>query len=197
MKQQFKGLDKLMRQIDTFGVDAQRMTKAIVQSTATEVVTKAKRLAPKNLGKLAQSIGKEEENQGFVARIFAGEYYAPFVEFGIGAKVKVPTELKSMALKYKGKGRGNFEDFLRAIMDWVRQRGITGTYSVKTRRRTGGRASQDDQDRKVAWLICMSILRKGIAPQPFLYPPYVEGRRKMITTLKKQAAELVKKYNAK
>lgn len=195
MSKQFTGMAKLMRQIDSFGADAQRMTKAIVQSTATEVVTKAKRLAPKNLGKLAQSIGKEEESQGFVARIFASAYHAPFVEFGIGAKVRVPPELASMALKYKGKGRGSFDQFLQAIMDWVRQKGITGTYSVKTRKRSGSRSSQDDQDKRVAWLICMSILRKGIAPQPFLYPAYVEGRRKLITTLKKQAAELVRKYN--
>lgn len=178
MKSKITGLDKLIRQLEQLGVEGTQMAKAVVQSTADSVVEQAKRNAPANLGKLRQSIGKAEEAQGFVARVFVAEKYAIYVEVGTGTHVQVPAELQSIAIQYKGKGGGSFEEFLQAIKDWVKQKGI-------------------GDPEKIAYPIAMSILRKGIRPQPFLYPAYVEGRKKLVVTMKKALSVLVKKYNSK
>lgn len=178
MKSRVNGLNKLLKQIDELGAEANKMAVAVVQSTADGVVTQAKRNAPANLGKLRQSIGKTEEKGGFQAKIFAGEKYAPYIEFGTGTYVSVPPELQSLALQFKGKGSGSFEAFLQAIKDWVRQKGI-------------------GDPEKIAYPIAMSILRKGIRPQPFIYPAFVEGRKKLTVTMRKAYHALVKKYNAK
>lgn len=176
MKSQLTGLNKVVSQLNQFGVEGERLAKAIVQSTADKVVLDAKRLAPANLGKLRQSIGKESEMNGFVARIFAGERYAPYVEFGTGTYVQVPAELQAIAIQYKGKGTGSFEQFLQAIRDWCRNKGIP---------------------EEAAYPIAMSILRKGVRPQPFLYPAYVQGRKELIITMRKGLNSLVNKYNRK
>ena len=49
----------------------------------------------------------------------------------------------------ENKGKGNFEDGLESIKDWCRKKGI---------------------DVKLAYVIFVNILNKGIEPQPFLYP---------------------------
>lgn len=176
MKSQLTGLNKVVSQLNDFGKEGERMAKNIVQTTADRVVTQAKQLAPKNLSKLAQSIGKEQEMQGFVAKIFVGVSYAIYVEVGTGTYVQVPAELQSIALQYKGKGTGSFEQFLKAIRDWCRNKGIP---------------------EQAAYPIAMSILRKGIRPQPFLYPAYVEGRKRLLIDMKKGLNVLVNKYNKK
>lgn len=176
MKSKVTGLNKVVRQLNDFGQEGERMAKAIVQSTADRVVLEAKRLAPANLGKLRQSIGKEEEAKGFVARIYAGERYSAYVEFGTGTYVNVPSELQALAIQYKGQKNGNFEQFLQAIRDWCRNKGI---------------------EEKASWVIAMSILRKGVRPQPFLYPAYVEGRKRLIQDIRKGLNVLVNKYNRK
>jgi hypothetical protein len=66
----------------------------------------AKQSAPANFGKLGQSIKAVQESPlnwtveagGVIAP------YAPFVEFGTGGLVNVPTELKEQAIKFKGRG---------------------------------------------------------------------------------------------
>jgi len=47
--------------------------------------------------------------------------------------------------------------------------GLTGTYSVKTRRRTGNKLNQFAEDYSAAWPIAMSILKNGVSPHPFFF----------------------------
>ena len=58
---------------------------------------------------------------------------------------------------------------LRAIVNWVKRKGITGTYSVNTRRRTGSKINQIAEDYSSAWPIAMSILKHGVRPHPFFF----------------------------
>ena len=66
------------------------------------------------------------------------------------------------------------------ITEWVRRKGlgtgfagpigVTGTYSVKSRRRTGSKDVQAQQNKQAAYAIALKILREGIPAQPYLYP---------------------------
>jgi HK97 gp10 family phage protein len=170
-------ISKLLKQIDDFGEDAQRLSVAITNSTAESIVADAKIRAPVNYGQLRQSIGNTTARVGFNRSfVFANAPYSPFVEFGTGARVKVPKGFEQLASQFKGRQSGNFDTFLDSIRDWCKKKGI---------------------DEKLAYVIAVSILRKGITPQPFLIPAYLIGAntygKKLVTALDRET----KKYNAK
>ena len=92
---------------------------------------------------------------------------------------------KSYAATFKGKGGGSIDEMLMNIIDWVKSKQLSGTYSVKTQRRTGAKAARNFEDAEVAYPIALAILRKGIKAQPYLYPAYVEATDNLIKKLQK------------
>jgi hypothetical protein len=64
---------------------------------------------------------------------------------------------------------------ISALIDWVHHKGLTGTYSVKTNRRTGGKANIASEDEQMAFVIARSISRKGTRPVPHLFPGIQAG----------------------
>lgn len=98
-------IGKLLKQIDSFGIDAQRLAVAITNATADEIVSNAKQKAPVDLGQLRQSIGKTTASVGYNrSLIFANTPYAAFVEFGTGGSVSIPKGFEQLAIRFKGKG---------------------------------------------------------------------------------------------
>lgn len=96
--------------------------------------------------------------------------HSPFMEFGTGAKVNIPTGYEDYAAEFKGKKYGGgFDAFFLAILDWVHRKGISGTYSVKSHRRTGSKGTQFQEDYNVAFLIALKILKVGVTPHPFFF----------------------------
>ena len=98
-------IGKLLKQIDAFGEDAQRLSVAVTNTTADGIVSNAKQKVVVDLGQLRQSIGKTNasigNNRSF---IFASAPYAAYVEFGTGGTVSVPKGFEGIAIKFKGKG---------------------------------------------------------------------------------------------
>lgn len=142
----------------------------------------------------SQTVVPIDKGQYVGYRVVNTAPYAPYVEFGTGSKVDVPAEWKTYARQFKGRGGGgNSHDFLLSIAQWVRAKGITGRYSVKTRRRLGSKSSQEQEDMAVAYPIFLSIMRNGSRPHPFLYPAYVTGVKKIIQDVKQAIAAAVKK----
>lgn len=88
--------------------------------------------------------------------------------------VNIGTPLKYGA--YVEFGTGPHFPPIAPIIAWVHQRGlsadtaITGTYSIKTHKRTGGAKTVAKQDEELAFLIARAISRRGTKPQPHLYP---------------------------
>jgi len=98
-------ISKLLKQIDSFGVDAERLAVAITNATAEDMVTDAKLKAPVDLNQLRLSIGKTTARVGFNKSIFfANAPYSAYVEFGTGGKVRIPKGFDELAARYKGKG---------------------------------------------------------------------------------------------
>jgi hypothetical protein len=97
--------------------------------------------------------------------------YAPYLEFGTGGKVDTQG-YGEFANTFKGKTNGTFDEMIKALVLWVKRKGLVGTYSIKTQKRTGNRKVQSKENDAAAYAIALSILRKGIRPQPYLIPAY-------------------------
>jgi len=102
-------ISNLLKQIDSFGVDAERLAVAITNSTAENMVTDAQQKITTNksidTGQLRLSIGKTTARVGYnKSFFFANAPYAAYVEFGTGGLVSIPKGFEAMASAFRGKG---------------------------------------------------------------------------------------------
>jgi HK97 gp10 family phage protein len=169
-------ISEVLGKLQSFDKKVQQDVKDEVNASALNIQSGAKRLAPVNLGQLRNSIYLKEQkvDKGFVFTIGSSASYAPYVEFGTGGKVSIPAGFEELASGFKGKKAGTFKDMVEALTLWVRRKGIGG-----------------GNDKSIAYAIAISILKKGMRPQPFLIPSFETEKPKMINNIKK-AIENVK-----
>lgn len=144
-----------------------------IKDTADNVVLNAKSRSPINESLLRNSISNKEITP-FQYEIVANAKYAAFMEFGTRTLVDIPPgaeEIAAEARKIKG---GTIAEMEKSIRRWVRLKGIVGTYSVKTKRRTKRNAAEEARENSAVFLIMRKILRIGVRPQPFFYPAIKE-----------------------
>ena len=98
-----KGLKKVLSNLKKFGAEAAVEIDISTMATALDIAKNAKTLAPKDMGKLAQSIYEAKISEADY-KVVVGADYGAYVEFGTGKKVQVPTELKEIAIQFKGAG---------------------------------------------------------------------------------------------
>lgn len=101
-----KGISEVVAQLRKYGKEVENDIAAVTELTARNIELNAKNIVPTDFGKLGQSI-QAIENTKTKWDITAGGLiapYAPYVEFGTGGLVSVPTEWKEIAIKFKGKG---------------------------------------------------------------------------------------------
>lgn len=171
MASDWKGLNSVIADIKKFGADAEKKINAETEAISLQIEGDAKRLAPKNFGKLAQSISHEKINPANY-KITVNELYGAYMEFGTGKKVSVPPEFADMAKSFQGPTGRSFEDGVRSIEEWLRKKG------------------GDPSEAK--WVL-LKILGAGINPQPFLYPAWVKGKKDYEENLNKLLKRLNKK----
>jgi HK97 gp10 family phage protein len=169
-------ISEVSAKLQSLDKKVQQDVKDEINASALNIQSGAKRLAPVNLGQLRNSIYLKEKTikDGYVFTIGSSASYAPYVEFGTGGKVSIPKGFEQLASGFKGKKAGTFKDMVQALTLWVRRKGIGG-----------------GKDKSVAYAIAISILRKGMRPQPFLIPAFEIEKPKMINNIKK-AIENVK-----
>lgn len=150
-----EGLDAAIKRMEHLAKDIRRDAQDILNAFVDEVARTAKRLAPGDEGRLRNSINPVRGTGNLEASVVATVVYAAFMEFGTRKYAAqyvatLPGDWKTYASTFQGqKGNGNFEQFLNAIMAWVKRKGI---------------------DNKAAYPIALKILRDGVQPHPFLYP---------------------------
>jgi HK97 gp10 family phage protein len=161
-------LSEVLKKLDTLDAKIQQDVKDEVNASALNIQSGAKRLAPVNFGQLRNSIYlKEKSNdKGYIFSVGSSASYAPYVEFGTGGKVSIPAGFEELASGFKGKKAGTFKDMVEALTLWVRRKGIGG-----------------GNDKSIAYAIAISILRKGMRPQPFLIPAFETEKPKMIKNI--------------
>jgi hypothetical protein len=155
IKVQIAGFDALINKIDKMSADAQIDVQLALNDWADRTSMDAKQLVSSNSsdeGGLLNSIHPQYGKM--TASVVASANYAAYIEFGTrkfaAAYVgTLPADWAQYASTFKGKGTGSFKEFLKAIMGWVKRKGI---------------------DEKAAYPIARKILRDGIKARPFLYP---------------------------
>lgn len=164
------GLNKIYEAFDDLSKKTKDAVKDEVNASALNIQSGAKRLAPVNFGTLRNSIYLKEIDSkgGFVFTVGTKESYAAYVEFGTGGKVSIPKGFESEAAMFKGGKRGTFADFIKALTLWVERKGIGERKKAKS----------------TAYAIAISILRKGLRPQPYLIPSFEAEKPKLIQRLK-------------
>ena len=97
------GFDKLSKRFAELPKDLQEEVIEEIQATGKEINQQQKRLAPVDLGALQQRTNYVPLANGF--EIVSMVKYAPYVEFGTGAFVRVPKGLETYAMQFKGNGK--------------------------------------------------------------------------------------------
>jgi HK97 gp10 family phage protein len=164
------GMNELFEKFDKFDAKIKNSLKDEVNASALKIQSDAKKNAPVNLGSLRNSIYLKEmsDNTKFIYSIGTNVKYAPYIEFGTGGKVNIPAGFSSYASQFKGKKGGKFKEMVLAIMEWVQKKGI----------------ASGKQSKSVAYAIAISILRKGLRPQPFLIPAFEAEKPKLKNKIK-------------
>lgn len=162
---------------------------AEVNSAAADFVAGARRDAPIDQGVLKGSISYSREAP-MVYPVVAQKFYAPFVEFGTKGKYKPIPGTEAIAAQFKGYKGGDFMELLRMIVRWVARKGITGRYSVKTKKRLGSKVDKYAEDYAAAWPIALSILKNGIRPHPYFFKQQEVVWPKMVERIKKQLEDI-------
>lgn len=164
------GFDKLIERFHKLDVKAKTQLKDEVNASALRIQSNAKRNAPVNLGSLRNSIYLKEQsdNKKFVYIVGTDVKYAPYIEFGTGGKVTIPAGYSDYASQFKNKQGGKFKEMVLALTEWVLKKGI----------------ASGKQSKSVAYAIAISILRKGIRPQPFLIPAFEAEKKKLKNRIK-------------
>lgn len=186
--QEFKAsLEKLIPQIEA-------KASKFLNKHAQNMATKAKQRAPKDETTLGNAISATTDKP-LEKHIVANTPYAAFVEFGTGKYAAqyvsaLPNDWQSYAAQFKGqKGGGSFAEMVRRIAEWIGRKSLYGdtalhgTFSVKTKKRTGNKAANKNADLSLAYIIARSILINGIHAHPYMYPAYKETIQEMIKDL--------------
>jgi len=95
--------NSLLRSINNVRSKTEEVLDKKIDAFCDEVVSKAVSRVPKKTGALSRSITKVRR-ASLQYKVGAYVHYAPYVEWGTGTLVDVPTELKSYAILYKGRG---------------------------------------------------------------------------------------------
>jgi HK97 gp10 family phage protein len=178
------GLDSYLKRLETAKKTVQAEVSGEIGDAALKFRDDAARTAVANggdRGTLAKSISAQQNNL-FNWTVAVGATYGAFVEFGTKGKARVPAGFEDVAARFKG-FKGNGGKLYDAIYQWVKRKGLTATYSVKTQRRTKSKG-EDKRTQQIAFLIARSIYRYGISPKPFFYMQVTPVRNQLFERIK-------------
>ena len=179
------GLDSYLKRLQTAKKTVQAEVSGAVGEAAFKFRDDSARTAVANggdRGTLAKSISAQQNNL-FNWTVAVGATYGAFVEFGTKGKARVPAGFEDVAARFKG-FKGNGGKLYDAIYQWVKRKGLTATYSVKTQRRSKFTKSEEKRTQEVAFLIARSIYRYGITPKPFFYMQVTPVRNQLFERIK-------------
>lgn len=74
---------------------------------------------------------------------------------------------------------------VQAIVDWVREKHISGMYSVSTHKRMGSKSTQGAEDLSAAFAIARAIGERGTQPFPFLRVGLMRSRREAMIVFRR------------
>lgn len=180
-----KGLDGIGERIRNATAKKLTEVSAEMEESMRQMVLKAKQDAPKDMGRLAGAISYKKISDLHFEMVCQVSY-APYVEFGTRGNYRAIPGID--ASEFMGKGKGDYFDFLNAILDWVKRKGIGFENFAITNeaRKRFGQSPIKKKDRllDVAERIAWSILKKGIKPHPFFFKQLDEEKPQLLSRLR-------------
>lgn len=183
------GFTELKSRIQKAPQKLKNQVGAELSDSANRMRLKAIKDAPADQGTIRAGIQVSKISQ-LNYGLFSNASYSGFHEFGTKTKFRSIPGYEKEASALRGKGGGTFAEMLDNLTEWVRRKGIAGTYSVKSKRRQGNALQKAIEDRQVAWLIAMKILSKGIKPQPFFFKQLDAEKPVLIANVKRVLVEI-------
>lgn len=164
VKFDIKGLDRLQKKIGQLPKELQEEVVGEVQAWGFDV--NAEQIGLISQQKI-QDLGALQQNTKAVPKpdgveLISNVYYAPYIEFGTGAKVKVPAELNDYASQFRGKKRGDFKTFVKALEAWLKRKG---------------------GNPKFAFVAALNIIKNGQEARPYFFPPYLRKRKELTSRI--------------
>lgn len=197
---QVEGLDRLKKKLGAIPENVKAEVDAEMAAVANEFVNRAVEAAPVDVGFLKGQITFNRIGE-MDYEIVSGANYSAYIEFGTKSKVQIPAGLTSYAAQFKGnKGRGNLEDFHRALTEWVKRKGIAaswskwGQFNRFNRKRTKvSEAFRIKENEEIARIIMIRILMKGIKARPFFFPQLPIAQSELNKNLKEVVKRALEK----
>ena len=170
------GDKKLIEKLKALNTDVTKVMEEVVLDTAADIQLNAKNTARAkkiwDQGELVQGITLNPVSN-LSYNIISTASHSGYVEFGTGPQVQVPEEFRSYADRVRTMPKGDFQQGLRSIRDWCRRHGL---------------------EENLAWVIFMSILRRGLHPRPFMFPSFIRGQRTFEKKARLMIEQLTKKF---
>ena len=158
------GLDKVLKTIESKSIAIQKEVDAELTAGAVEIRDLAKQFAPVYESKLRGAI-VADTNTPLKKEVTCNVYYAAYIEFGTGRKVKIPAGLEAIAAQFKNQPkRGSFDEMVGNIAGWLRKKG---------------------GDPKQAKFVAIMILKNGIRPQPYFFRAFDAKKPSIINNIKR------------
>jgi hypothetical protein len=156
------------------------------------------------VGGLAQSI-RSEKDGSMLYTVRVSKLYAVYMEFGTKGNYRPIPGTEAFAAQFKGKKLGTWKEFIKSIFNWVKRKGLAGTYSTGIKKSKGGGFEQGGskgkrqgsrftkfvEDYEVAFLIARSILKRGVKPQPYFF----KHQGTVITGIEQQIKNRIASYD--
>jgi HK97 gp10 family phage protein len=163
---EIKGLEGLKKKLGSIPQSVITEVDSDMSVIANEFVDRAVADAPNDRGQIKNFITAKKEGVMNYEVVSAAPYSA-YMEFGTKSRFRAIPGIDSS--KFKGKGRGDYYDFLKAILEWVERKGIASRFSVQTRKKLKHTKADNERILQTAEAIAFSIIRKGVNPHPFFF----------------------------
>ena len=169
IKIKLKGVEQVYNQLKRAEEQRWPTIIRVIEKYVDLMVAEAKKNAPVDIGTTKASIGKQMLTHSVI--FYLDSDHGAVQEFGTGARMDIPVELESEAIKFKGMKGGDINEFAKELEAWGSRKGIVV---------------------KDPYLMALAILRNGLRPQPFMYPAYLKYKDKIVPEIDKALTNLYK-----
>lgn len=179
MGAEVKGLNEILNKINRIGGDLPKQAalemRAFAEETNTMILQNIRAEGLIGVSSFLMQHQVVEVVDDNNTRVANTAFYAPFQEFGTGAKVSVPSEFAQVAADAQNQPkRGDFDKFVESLAEWARIKGIIPN---------SGTTPKDYE--RMAYIMAVNIYRNGLKPRPFFFKAFVQIRPRIIATMQK------------
>lgn len=178
------GFKQFTDTVNKLPITLRKEVSTSVRAAADRFRGEAIKAAPADVGFLRSQITVKPIDE-LKYEVVSGSSYSAYMEFGTKSKFKAIPGID--ASEFKGKGTGDYYDFLNNILNWVKRKGLhteglqqsfgsdqerflSLTERNKARKKRGlKRITKDKSLERTAAAIAYFIMKHGVKPHPFFF----------------------------